>query len=249
METDSLGIPGTISFVGASYITMSSPTLLEISNGTVLHWALPGYFADADAMHGSFSVTSNAGVWSITFAENNDTSNDLFTFGVFASEISGTELANSGAITVVDTTATATVFSSPSSFTVTNSDSGTTARAAIKFWNDGRITSTRINNQSVTAQDRGNWITDVALLTDPFAFEIFVHLNSVFAGGGTARPFEGGEDTWLDLGTSQEFAASVLANSSNGEAETSVNATMTIREIDNPGNTFSFTVIFDAFVY
>ena len=249
METDSLGIPGTISFVGASYITMSSPTLLEISNGTVLHWALPGYFADADAMHGSFSVTSNAGVWSITFAENNDTSNDLFTFGVFASEISGTELANSGAITVVDTTATATVFSSPSSFTVTNSDSGLFARAAIKFWNDGRITSTRINNQSVTTQNRGNWVTDVALLTDPSAFEIFVHLNSVFAGGGTARPFEGDEDTWLNLGTSQEFAASVLANGSNREAETSVNATMTIREIDDPGNTFSFTVIFDAFVY
>jgi hypothetical protein len=39
------------------------------------------------------------------------------------------------------------------------------------------------------------------------------------------------------------------ASGANREAETSVNATMTIREIDNPGNTFSFTVIFDAFVY
>jgi hypothetical protein len=246
MKTDSLGIPGTISFVGSSYITMTSPTTLSINTGTILHWALPGYFDDADNMHGSFSITSNAGVWEIYFPENNDTADDLFTFGVFSGENDQSELANSGAIAINDITPTATVITSESSpFNVSNFGSETDARAGIKIWSDGRITSSTITNTIVTARNRGNWVNDVALLTDPSNYELFVTVNNTIATG-TSPPsgFIGEEDTWLNLGSDREFATYVFKAPGLFQAEIFLYSTFTIREISNPSNTYSFNVDF-----
>ena len=253
MKTDSLGIPGTISFVGPSYITMSSPTTLSINNGTILHWALPDYFDDADAMHGEFAITSNAGIWSIDFVVNSDTANDVFTFGVFEAENGTTELGNSGAIFVNDITPTSTVFSSPSSFAVFNYDlQEISARAAIRFGSDGRITSTTAPNQSILTRNRGNWVDDVALLTDPSIFEIFVHVDLITVGGAPpprSGYFFGSQDTWISLASDQDFGVSIVKYvGEQREVQVYAETTMQIREIDNPSNSFEFEVYFTATV-
>lgn len=141
MESNFSDVPGTIVSVSpGSGVTMSSAVpLTNIPSGTTFHFSEVGNFDDFTQGYkatGGFSVSNSTGTFRVDIAEDNDITDESYTFGVYDSHV-GSLLA-SRVITINDTTPGDLVQFSSKPIGVSKTDNTSSVTAEIQFRPDGK---------------------------------------------------------------------------------------------------------------
>ena len=145
METNEANIPGTITSVVSSGVQMSADTLSTIPSGWKFHYSSVGIFDDFSSSYpatGTFSTSSNSGTFRVDTIENNDVTDDSYTFGVYDSHNTvgfGTSLALKTVSINDTTTGPQALFSSGMPSTVSRTQAAESVTAEIQFRADGNI--------------------------------------------------------------------------------------------------------------
>lgn len=241
MESNTPDVPGTIVSVSpGSGVTMSSSvTFTNLPVGYDFHFTEAGNFDDFSQSYeatGSFGVSSNSGTFRVDVAEDSDTTNHLYTFGVYDSHV-GSLLA-SRLVTINDTTVSdpVEISSKPSEVqTVTYNTSTTTT---VRFESDGDIKSSRGLYETVN-HHVGIWLNPTTGLPE----------NS---GNYRIRATKSNEDgfpvitgdfgTWLPLSSNRTWTVTVETNNYLASAD----FVFEIQEIANPSNSDSWSVTIRA---
>lgn len=165
METNSIGIPGVITNVSGSGVTMSSLLTATISSGTTLYFALPAVFDDfTNSPTGIVSVSSNSGSFNVTVSTNTDTSNDAYTFALYDASYNGTELASEDiviqdqttGIVDIDVAGLDTVLGNPA---VVDISYNVAANSTIQFLTNGNIVASGSESPGGDGIVVGSWVT------------------------------------------------------------------------------------------
>lgn len=140
MKSNFSDVPGTIVSVSpGSGVTMSSAVpLTNIPSGTTFHFSEVGNFDDFTQGYkatGGFSVSNNTGTFRVDIAEDNDITDESYTFGVYDSHV-GSLLA-SRVITINDTTPGDVVQFSNKPTSVSKTDNTSSVVAEIQFRSNG----------------------------------------------------------------------------------------------------------------
>jgi len=145
METNDANIPGIITSVVSSGVQMSADTLSTIPSGWKFHYSSVGIFDDFSSSYpatGTFSTSSNSGTFRVDTIENNDVTDDSYTFGVYDSHNTvgfGTSLALK-TVSINDiTTGAQALFSTGMPSTVSRTQAAESVTAEIQFRADGNI--------------------------------------------------------------------------------------------------------------
>lgn len=231
------GITGTITSITSTYVVMSSPATAGVSAGQVAHFAPAENWEDADNLVGSFTITSNNGTFQIQFLVNADTQDDTFNVGVytFSGDSRASVLAETGNMTIQNTTA-APVLQAPIVPAPSIVNQGTSAIASISFRPDGRVTSSSLSNPSSTALDRGDWVDNPALLTNPSAYEVYAQI----VGAQTGLVFTGPFGVYTNLGSSVTYSMTANPALAAGTSKTTT-ILFFYREITDSNNSAGFT--------
>ena len=245
MISNGIDIPGTVTFVNATSVTMSDPVEANISSGSSIQF-LPQSVADdfASGSSGIVSVTSNAGAFSTITAINADTTNDIYTMGLYTSTSSNTPVATVG-FTVTDATPNSTVdiqIDPAESNIISDLETGSTAIAYLEFKNDGTFAATGSVQPNGTNVQIGTWTSGTPSGNFTIRADIPVASNPRLQEPTGLGQEYGSFGTVLSLSTSRSWYLELTAPSSgNRVSEMTVNITIT--DSEDPSNTS--TQVFD----
>jgi hypothetical protein len=144
-------------------------------------------------------------------------------------------LAETGNMTIQNTTA-APVLQAPIVPAPSIVNQGTNAIASISFRPDGRVTSSSSSNPSSTAIERGNWVDNPALLTNPSAYEVYAQV----VGAQTGISFSGPFNVFTNLGSAVTYSMTANPALAEGGAK-STSIYFFYREITDYNNSANFT--------
>ena len=240
MESNFSDVPGTIVSVSpGSGVTMSSAVpLTNIPSGTTFHFSEVGNFDDFTQGYkatGGFSVSNNTGTFRVDVAEDNDVTDESYTFGVYDSFV-GSLLA-SRIVSINDTTDIDLVEFSSKPSGIQTSDTTQTVTTTVRFEPDGDIMSSSAGNQAVT-NTVGTWLNPTTNLPAN-AGDYEIRATSYYYSGVATGSF----GTWETLDQDRTWTISVTDPNLNGD----LYILFEIRETANPSNSDSWTVLLEVF--
>lgn len=239
MESNFADVPGTIVSVSpGSGVTMSSAVpLTNIPSGTTFHFSEVGNFDDFTQGYkatGGFSVSNNTGTFRVDVAEDNDVTDESYTFGVYDSFV-GSLLA-SRIVSINDTTDIDLVEFSSKPSGIQTAGTTQTVTTTVRFEPDGDIMSSSAGNQAVT-NTVGTWLNPTTNLPAN-AGDYEIRATSYYYSGVATGSF----GTWETLDQDRTWTISVTDPNLNGD----LYILFEIRETANPSNSDSWTVLLEA---
>jgi hypothetical protein len=246
MTSNAVGVNGTVTYVDSTTITMSSGVSDTISTGTNLQFANPSVFADfSSGSSGTVVVTSNSGTFSLTTAVNDDTSNDVYTMGLYTSVASNAPVATVG-FTIADATPNSTVdiqIDPAESNIISDLETGSTAIAYLEFKNDGTFAATGSVQPNGTNVQIGTWTSGTPSGNFTIRADIPVASNPRLQEPTGLGQEYGSYGTPLSLSTSRVWYLELVAPSA-GTNVSEMTLNITITDNSDPSNTsaqvFSF---------
>ena len=240
MKSNTGDVPGTIVNVSSgSGVTMSSAIpLSNLPVGYDFHFAQPEIFEDFDSTYkasGTFSVSSNTGTFRVDVEENDDLTDDMYTFGVYDSHV-GSLLA-SRLVNINDTTQVdlVDISNKPSSIVTTTGNQTTTT--TVRFEPDGDIKSSLPTNESVT-NTVGTWLNPTTNLpTNAGQYRVRATLPNQYSG-----TLGGSFGTWETLDQNRTWTLTVFNPNQYSDAY----IVFEVQETANSSNSSSWSVLLEA---
>jgi len=235
MRTNGIGIPGTVTFVNSTSVTMSTPVTATISAGSTVQFLTQALFDDFSSGYAStVSVTSNAGGFTTTTAVNADTINDTYTMGLYTSSSSNTPVATVG-FTITDATPNSTVniaidpAETATTWDLTFGGAGSLAQAIIRFQSNGTILATGNIDPGGTNIQIGTWTSG----TPVGNFNVTATIASGPTGSGNSY---GSYGTSLSLSSNRSWYLE-LAAPAVGSRDSFMTVSITVTDASDPSNT------------